>query len=91
MRKVRNIIVIILAVVMIMSVAGCKKSDKDKKAEEKREAMIKHLNEKYRDYEEVSYGLDITKKVDIVSICYSTWFTKILGRGSSEQNPPNIT
>ncbi|MGV3763816.1 hypothetical protein [Parapedobacter sp.] len=39
---------------------------------------------------EVSYGLDITNKSDIISICYSTWFTKILGPGTEEPNPPNI-
>lgn len=50
-----------------------------------------HLEEKYADYTEMPYGLDITKKTDIVSICYSTWFTKILGRGNKEPSPPNIT
>ena len=59
--KGRNIIVIILAVVMIMSVAGCKNQIRIRKRK-KEEAMIKHLNEKYRDYEEVSYGLDITRR-----------------------------
>ncbi len=39
---------------------------------------------------EVPYGLDITNKADIVSICYSTWFTKILGPGTEAPNPPNI-
>jgi|LSQX01.1.fsa_nt_gb hypothetical protein len=97
MRGIRDIFVLALAVVMVVSMAGCNNSGKDNKkdekknAEEKREAMIHHLNEKYKDYEEVPYGLDITKKVDIASICYSTWFTKILGLGSSEPNPPNIT
>lgn len=47
-----------------------------------------HLAEKYKDYTEMEYGLDITKKKDLISICYSTWFTKIL---SSNPNPPNIT
>ncbi len=51
---------------------------------------IEHLKEKYSDYAEVPYGLDITKKTDIVGICYSTWFTRILGQGTSAVNPPNI-
>lgn len=38
----------------------------------------KFIEKKYRDYKEVPYGLDITKKMDVVGICYSTWFTKIL-------------
>lgn len=38
---------------------------------------VAYLNETYKDYKEVPYGLDITKKVDLVGICYSTWFTAI--------------
>ena len=38
----------------------------------------KFIEEKYADYKEVPYGLDITKKMDVIGICYSTWFTKIL-------------
>ena len=59
---------------------------------EQKSEYLKHLEEKYADYTEVPYGLDITKKTDIVSICYSTWFTKILGPGRGEPKaPPNIT
>ena len=29
--------------------------------------------------------------MDVISICYSTWFTKILGQGDDEPNPPNIS
>ena len=53
-----------------------------------REEYIKFLNDKYKDYKEVPYGLDITKKTDIVSICYSTWFNVVLG---NSKKPPNIT
>ncbi|MBE7067458.1 MAG: hypothetical protein E7385_07910 [Ruminococcaceae bacterium] len=48
-----------------------------------------HLEEKYANYTEMEYGLDITKKENIISICYSTWFTKILN--GKTKNPPNIT
>lgn len=42
---------------------------------------IDYLNEAYKDYNEVPYGLDITKKYDLVGICYSTWFTAIQESG----------
>ena len=42
-----------------------------------REEYIKFLNDKYKDYKEVPYGLDITKKTDLVGICYTTWFTAL--------------
>ena len=85
MKKVRVLALFLLACVSLMSVTACKKE----KAEiVKREKYIAHLNEKYADYVEVPYGLDITKKTDIVSICYSTWFTKIL---TGKKDPPNIT
>ena len=29
-----------------------------------------HLEEKYANYTEIEYGLDITKKENIISICY---------------------
>lgn len=47
------------------------------------------LEERYKDYQEVSYGLDITLKEDLVSICYSTWFNPVV----SKTNPViyNIT
>jgi len=38
---------------------------------------LAYLTDTYKDYKEVPYGLDITKKVDLVGICYSTWFTAI--------------
>lgn len=41
--------------------------------------------------EEIGEGLDITDKKDIISICYSTWFTKILGTGKAQPQPPNIS
>ena len=53
-----------------------------------RQEYIKHLEDKYSNYMEVPYGLDITKKTDIVSIFYSTWFDLIL---SNDPTPPNIT
>ncbi len=59
------------------------------KALKKRQEYIDFLEKKYADYKEVPYGLDITKKTDLVGICYSTWFTEIL-RGRTE-DPPNIT
>lgn len=53
-----------------------------------RQEYLDHLDEKYADYKEVSYGLDITKKTDLVAIFYSTWFNFVLG---TKTNPPNIT
>ena len=53
-----------------------------------RQEYIQHLEEKYANYMEVPYGLDITKKTDLVSIFYSTWFNVSLG---DKTNPPNIT
>lgn len=40
----------------------------------------------------VPYGLDMTEKKDLVAICYSTWFTRILGKGEGKPaaDPPNI-
>ncbi len=48
----------------------------------------KYLNEKYKDYKEMEYGLDITKKTDLVAICYTMWFNVILGSGNKE--PTNV-
>ena len=76
---------------MALSVAvSCKSSGENAEQKEKtaREKYIDHLNEKYADYTEVGYGLDITKKTDVVAICYSTWFNVVLG---TKKNPPNIT
>ena len=53
-----------------------------------RQQYVQHLDEKYANYMEVPYGLDITKKTDLVSIFYSTWFNLIL---SNDSTPPNIT
>ena len=36
-------------------------------------------------------GLDITNKKDLISICYTTWFTRIHGLGTAEPNPRNIS
>lgn len=88
---IKRIISILLLITLLIFNVGCKEENTKEDNEEKRNKMIEFLNEKYKDYTEVPYGLDITKKIDIVSICYSTWFTKILGRGSSKPNPPNIT
>jgi hypothetical protein len=42
---------------------------------------LAYLADTYKDYKEVPYGLDITKKIDLVGICYSTWFTAIRESG----------
>ncbi|MFR1518448.1 MAG: hypothetical protein ACLSVG_06700 [Clostridia bacterium] len=39
----------------------------------------------------VPYGLDITDKKDLVSICYSTWFNPIVARSGSSSGIYNIT
>lgn len=36
----------------------------------------------------MEYGLDITKKTDLVAICYTMWFNVILGSGNKE--PTNV-
>ncbi len=79
----KTITFVLLLSILMLSTGCAEKSNRAK--------MIKHLNKKYSNYTEVPYGLDITKKVDIVSICYSTWFTRILGQGKREPKPPNIT
>ena len=90
----KRILAFALAAVSVFSISGCGK-DKDKDnggAEETakdRAAYIEHLNEKYADYKEVEYGLDITKKTDLVGICYSTWFSQI--RYRQKKDPPNIS
>ena len=53
-----------------------------------RQEYLAHLEQKYSNYMEVPYGLDITKKTDVVSIFYSTWFDLIL---SNDSTPPNVT
>lgn len=67
------------------SVSTPPKEDNSKKI---RQEFIDHLDEKYSDYTEVPYGLDITKKTDLVGIFYSTWFNFVLGY---KKNPPNVT
>lgn len=80
-----------LALCLFLAAASsCGKQEEQKELAE-RARYIEHLHEKYADYKELEYGLDITKKTDIVSICYSTWFTKILGEKTKDPNPPNIT
>ena len=89
--KISKFISLLSAIILILLFCGsCKTVDKEyKEALDRREEYIAFLEEKYKDYEEVPYGLDITKKTDLVGICYSTWFTELLrGRDS---NPPNIT
>ena len=82
MRRIK-ITALIMALCISFSVAvSCKeeKKEEDTSSPAKiRQNYIDHLNEKYADYTEVEYGLDITKKTDIVSICYSTWFNVVLG------------
>ena len=88
MKKIR-ITALILTLCMALSVAvSCKSTKTEQKEKTAREKYIDHLNEKYADYTEVGYGLDITKKTDLVAICYSTWFNVVLG---TKKNPPNIT
>ena len=92
-KKIR-ITALILTLCMALSMAVSCKNDGDNGEGEKnpvlaqRQKYIDHLNEKYSDYKEMEYGLDITKKTDIVSICYSTWFNVVLG---NNKKPPNIT
>ena len=78
----KRILAFALAAVSAFSICGCgkEKNKPDDGAEgtaKDRAAYIEHLNEKYADYKEVEYGLDITKKTDLVGICYSTWFSQI--------------
>lgn len=91
MKRIK-IMALVLALLISVSFAVSCKDDSSKVDENSpagiRQKYIDHLNEKYKDYEEVEYGLDITKKTDIVSICYSTWFNVVLG---DNKNPPNIT
>lgn len=89
--RIIRIIICFIIFILFFSTIGIDKamSEEYVMSLERREAYIKFLNEKYADYEEVPYGLDITKKTDLVGICYSTWFTEIL-RGRTE-DPPNIT
>lgn len=87
MRKVKTAAFFLL-VCMMLAGASCTEKESGLM---KREEYIEHLAEKYKEYTEVEYGLDITKKTDVISICYSTWFTRILGKDTKNPNPPNIT
>ena len=89
MKKVKFTALMLLLCIYVISAVSC--GEKKRKELVKREEYIAHLNEKYTDYKEMEYGLDITKKTDLISICYSTWFTKILGEKTKNPNPPNIT
>ena len=83
----KKILSLIMAVVTSATFVGCKPKEKLPENLQARADYIEHLEEKYKDYEEVPYGLDITLKTDLVGICYSTWFTAILG--SSKKDPPD--
>ena len=68
MRRIK-ITALIMALCISLSIAvSCKEENKgeDLSSPAKiRQNYIDHLNEKYADYTEVAYGLDITKKTDI--------------------------
>lgn len=78
-----------LLLIIILIAAGCRKADNERTADPtetpvptptpKSEYMLK-LEEEYKDYVETEYGLDITLKEDIVSICYSTWFNPVVDK-----------
>lgn len=90
----------VLSALLLMNVSACGDGAGNRpvpseapgtvKSEGKSE-YIAHLEEKYADYQEVPYGLDITKKTDLVGICYSTWFTKIHTYTPAGDEPPNIS
>lgn len=89
------ILSVLLCFATVLGLFGCgtkpeTENGGTKAMQEIRDRYLNHLEEKYADYTEMPYGLDITKKTDLVGICYSTWFTRILGEGDSEVNPPNI-
>ena len=88
MKKVKILALVLLLCISFSAAASCKKKDPGLA---QRKEYIEHLNEKYQGYQEMEYGLDITKKTDLVSICYSTWFTYILGEKTENPNPPNIS
>ncbi len=90
MKRAKFAALMLALCLFLAAAASCGKQEERKELAE-RARYIEHLHEKYADYKELEYGLDITKKTDIVSICYSTWFTKILGEKTKDPNPPNIT
>lgn len=89
MKRAKFAALMLALCLFLAAAASCGKQEERKELAE-RARYIEHLHEKYADYKELEYGLDITKKTDIVSICYSTWFTKILGEKTKDPNPPNI-
>jgi len=50
---------------------------------------LQYLEKEYASYEDIPYGLDITKKYNLIGICYTTWFTKI--QSAKNYTFPNIT
>lgn len=91
MKNFKSALVLFTVLLLIIcTFSGCSAPSQEYiKGLERREKYINYLKETYADYIEVPYGLDITKKTDLVGICYSTWFTEIL-RGRKE-DPPNVT
>ena len=95
MKKVR-LIALVLVLVMSLSIAiSCdNENSKEEAALYKEQAQkiekeyMDYINKKYAYYEEVPYGLDITKKTNLISICYTTWFNFAL---VDKKNPPNVS
>lgn len=81
-------LLLILTTVLSFCISCNKPTESYQKGLKMREEYIKFLNNKYKDYKEVPYGLDITKKTDLVGICYTTWFTALY---HGRENAPNIT
>lgn len=79
---------LLLIVLSLFTIVSCDNTQNEtvKRANEE---YIKYLEETYANYAEVSYGLDITKKYDLVGICYTTWFTAI--QSDPNYKFPNIT
>ena len=81
-------LLLMLTTVLSFCISCNKPTESYQKGLKMREEYIKFLNDKYKDYKEVPYGLDITKKTDLVGICYTTWFTALY---HGRENAPNIT
>lgn len=95
MKKVRLIALVLVLCMSLSIVISCGKKDNADLAKQYKEQAQKiekeymdYINSKYADYEEVPYGLDITKKTNLISICYTTWFNYALG---NKKNPPNVS
>ena len=96
MKKVRLMALLLVFVLSLSVVISCNKkefSEEEKKqykeyAQKIENEYMDYINTKYKDYTEVPYGLDITKKNNLISICYTTWFNFSLG---DKTNPPNIS